>query len=57
MGRIKNRTDRKTATRLVVIFLLFVAAAAVVVGRLAEYQLKDHRYYDSRVLNQLTIQT
>lgn len=57
MGRIKNRTDRKTATRLVVIFLLFVAAAAVVVGRLAEYQLKDHRYYDSKVLNQLTIQT
>ncbi len=57
MGRMKNRIDRKTATRLVVIFLLFVAVAAVVVGRLAKYQLKEHDYYDSRVLNQLTIQT
>ncbi len=57
MGRMKNRTDRKTARRLIVIFLLFVAIAAVVVGRLAKYQLKEHDYYDSRVLNQLTIQT
>ncbi len=56
MNRVKNRTDQKTARKMIWIFALFLAAAAIVVGRLAEYQIKDHQYYQSKVLNQMTIQ-
>ena len=38
-------------------FALFLLIAAWVVGRLASYQIKNHDYYQSKVLNQLTIQT
>ncbi|MBQ9717544.1 MAG: hypothetical protein IJV76_06080, partial [Clostridia bacterium] len=57
MNRIKNRTERSSAIRMFVIFGLFVALAAVIIGRLAEYQLKMYDYYQTKVLNQLTIQT
>lgn len=38
-------------------FAFFLLIAAWVVGRLASYQIKNHDYYQSKVLNQLTIQT
>lgn len=38
-------------------FASFLLIAAWVVGRLASYQIKNHDYYQSKVLNQLTIQT
>ncbi len=57
MNRIQNRVDRKTMRKLVCIFMIFVAVAALIIGRLANYQLKMHDYYQSKVLNQLTIQT
>lgn len=57
MNIAKNRTDRKTAIRMKWIFAFFLAAAAVIVGRLADYQINMHEYYQSKVLNQLTIQT
>ena len=57
MNRVKNRTERKTAVKLRVIFVLFVVIAALIVGRLANYQLKMYDYYQTKVLNQLTIQT
>lgn len=57
MNRVNNRTDRKTAKRVFWVFMAFVAIAAVVVGRLAEYQIKEREYYEGKVLNQLTIQT
>ena len=57
MNRVKNRTERKTAVKLRVIFVLFVIIAALIVGRLANYQLKMYDYYQTKVLNQLTIQT
>ena len=56
MERGVNRTDKKTTRTIVMIFLVFAAIAAVIVGRLANYQLKNHDMYQSIVLNQLTIQ-
>lgn len=57
MSRVYNRTDRKTAGRVFFVLIVFVAVAALVIGKLAEYQLKEREYYESKVLNQLTIQT
>ena len=57
MNLVKNRTDRKTAIRMKWIFAIFLGAAALIVGRLADYQINMHEYYQSKVLNQLTIQT
>lgn len=57
MEQKKNRTDLKTTKKLVIVFLFFLLVASVIVGRLARYQLKEHEYYESKVLNQLTIQT
>lgn len=54
MNRIKYRIDRITHIKLALIFLFFIALAAVIIGRLAEYQLKMHDYYQSKVLNQIT---
>lgn len=56
MSRIKNRTDKKTTARMIVVFGLFLVAAAIIIGRLADYQLNMYGYYQSKVLNQLTIQ-
>jgi len=56
MNRVKNRTDKKTTVKMIWIFGFFLAAAAIVVGRLADYQLNMYEYYQSKVLNQLTIQ-
>jgi len=42
---------------MVRVFCLFAGIAAVIVGFLANYQLKMHEYYQAKVLNQLTIQT
>ena len=52
-----NRIDKKTTKRLFIVFGFFLAIATVVVAYLANYQLKMHDYYQSIVLNQLTIQT
>jgi len=57
MSRVYNRTDRKTAGRVFAVLTVFVAVAAILIGKLAEYQLKEREYYESKVLNQLTIQT
>ncbi len=57
MNRIKNRTDKATSVKLIVVLILFVALAAYIIGRLAEYQLKMYDYYQSKVLNQITYQT
>ena len=55
MDTERNRTDRKTYHRLVIAFCIFVAAAAVVIGRLALYQIRDHEYYQDQVLDQITV--
>lgn len=57
MNNAQNRTDRKTMYKMVGMFAFFLLVAAWVVGRLADYQIKNHDYYQSKVLNQLTIQT
>ncbi len=57
MNKAQNRTDRKTMHKMVCMFAFFLLIAAWVVGRLASYQIKNHDYYQSKVLNQLTIQT
>ena len=57
MNRSKNRTERSAAIKMVVIFACFVALTGFIIGRLAEYQLEMHDYYQTKVLNQLTIQT
>lgn len=51
-----NRTDKKTTKTIIVIFLGFAALAAMIIGKLASMQIKDHDYYQSIVLNQMTIQ-
>ena len=55
MNKVQNRTDRKTYHRLVIAFCCFVLAGAVIVGRLALYQIRDHSYYQDRVLDQITV--
>ena len=57
MNKAQNRTDRRTMHKMVCMFAFFLLIAAWVVGRLASYQIKNHDYYQSKVLNQLTIQT
>ncbi len=57
MDKRLNRIDKKTTKRLFIVFGFFLAIATVVVAYLANYQLKMHDYYQSIVLNQLTIQT
>ena len=42
---------------MLIIFLCFIGLAGLIIGRLAEYQLKMYDYYQTKVLNQLTIQT
>ncbi len=55
MNAEQNRTDRKTYHRLVIAFCLFAVAAAIIVGRLALYQIRDHEYYQDQVLDQITV--
>ncbi|MBR6914865.1 MAG: hypothetical protein IKN36_00765, partial [Clostridia bacterium] len=55
MDTERNRTDRKTYHRLVIAFCIFVAAAAIIIGRLALYQIRDHDYYQDQVLDQITV--
>ena len=57
MNRIKNRTERSAAIKMFEIFGLFIALAGLIIGRLAKYQLEMYDYYQTKVLNQLTIQT
>ncbi len=57
MNTAQNRTDRKTMRKMLCMFAFFLLVGAWVVGRLANYQIKNHDYYQSKVLNQLTIQT
>ena len=39
------------------VFCIFLIVGGIIVGHLAYYQLKMYDYYESQVLNQLTIQT
>ncbi|MBR3640269.1 MAG: hypothetical protein IKN50_06655, partial [Clostridia bacterium] len=55
MNAEQNRTDRKTYRRLVIAFCLFVFASAIIIGRLALYQIRDHEYYQDQVLDQITV--
>ncbi|MBQ7600368.1 MAG: hypothetical protein IJU57_06840, partial [Clostridia bacterium] len=55
-GRVKNRIDRKTARRIWVFFALLIALAAILVGRLANYQIAKGEEYQAKVLNQMTKQ-
>ena len=55
MDKEQNRTDRKTYHRLVIAFCLFAVASAVIIGRLALYQIRDHDYYQDQVLDQITV--
>ena len=55
MNEAMKRTDRKTYHRLVIAFCIFAFAAAVVIGRLALYQIRDHEYYQNLVLDQITV--
>lgn len=54
MNQVRNRIEKKTYQRYVVSFCLILAVAAVIVGKLAGYQLKEYDYYQSLVLNQVT---
>lgn len=38
---IKNRTDRKTTRKMWIFFILFIAVAALIIGRLIKYQITD----------------
>ena len=38
---IKNRTDRKTTREMWIFFILFIAVAALIIGRLIKYQITD----------------
>ncbi|MBQ6262505.1 MAG: hypothetical protein IJK58_03225 [Clostridia bacterium] len=55
MNAEQNRTDRKTYHKLVIAFCLFAFAAAIIIGRLALYQIRDHEYYQDQVLDQITV--
>lgn len=57
MNRIKNRTERSSALKMLIIFACFIGLAGLIIGKLAQYQLKMYDYYQTKVLNQLTIQT
>lgn len=57
MAKRLNRIDKKTTNRLVLVFCFFLVVGTVIVAYLANYQLKMYDYYQSMVLNQLTIQT
>lgn len=53
----RNRADRKTYKRLIIVFCLFILGGMIIIGRLVKYQLKDYDYYQSQVLGQLTTET
>ena len=57
MNRETNRIDRISTRRVYMTFAVFLLAAVVIVGRLAKLQIKDHDYYEAKVLNQLTRDT
>ena len=54
MNQSRNRIDKRTYTRYVVSFCVFLLIASAIVGKLAGYQLKDYDTYQSVVLNQVT---
>ncbi len=54
MNQSRNRIDKRTYTRYVVSFCVFLLIASAIVGKLAGYQLKDYDTYQSIVLNQVT---
>ena len=54
MNQAKNRIEKRTYQRYVVSFCLILAVAALIVGKLAGYQLKEYDTYQSLVLNQVT---
>jgi len=54
MNEVRNRIEKRTYKRYVLSFCLFLVVAAVVVGKLAGYQLKEYEYYQNQVLNQVT---
>jgi len=56
MNQVRNRIEKKTYRRYVLSFCLLMAVTAVVVGKLAGYQLKEYEKYQNKVLNQVTTQ-
>lgn len=54
MNQGRNRIDKWTHVRYVVFFCFFLLIAAVLIGKLAGYQLRDYDTYQSIVLNQVT---
>lgn len=54
MNQSRNRIDKRTYTRYVVSFCVFLLIATAIIGKLAGYQLKDYDTYQSIVLNQVT---
>ncbi len=57
MNRMRNRTEYAAVVKMFLILAVFVGLAALIIGRLAYYQIEMHDYYETKVLNQLTIQT
>mgnify|MGYP004652214285 FL=1 len=53
----KMRIEKKTTIKMFSVFCIFLIVGGIIVGHLAYYQLKMYDYYESQVLNQLTIQT
>ena len=56
MNNSQNRTDRVTVWKMMAIFGVFLICAAVVIGKLACYQIRDYDYYQQKVLKQVTRQ-
>ncbi len=54
---MRNRTEYASVVKMFTILAIFIGLAALIIGKLAYYQLEMHDYYETKVLNQLTIQT
>jgi len=53
----KKRIDRSTFRRTGVMMGAFGVVAAVMIGALAVLQIRDHSYYKTKVLDQMTVST
>ncbi len=53
----RNRADKPTTFKIVVVFCAFLLAVIVIVARLVKYQLVNYEYYQSQVIKQLTTET
>ncbi len=57
MNGQKKRIDRSTFKRTGVMMGAFGIVAAVMIGTLAVLQIRDHSYYKTKVLDQMTVST